>query len=155
MILKEVINNSYYGVISYIPNEDYFSTLERYILYNLEVIKEFKGIIIATNFDNLELAVQNRELWKKYFPDCIFIDLLENRGHNFGTSDLDNAIFNYCKTNKIDWLCKTSSDIVLEKTVLNIPIKKADFYYLEGIGYGGLANNNFDKNKILKKRTSK
>ena len=149
MILKEVINKSYYGTISYIPNEEYFSILERYITYSLEVLKEFKGIIVATNYEDPKLANKNKELWKKYFPNCILLDLPENRGHNFGTSDLDNTIFNYCKDNDIKWLCKTSSDIILEKKVLNIPIKKSDFYYLEGIGYGGLANNNFDKDKIL------
>lgn len=149
MILKEVINKSYYGTISYIPNEEYFNILERYIKYNLEVLKEYKGIIIATNYSNLELVEKNTILWKKYFPNCILIDLPENRGHNFGTSDLDTAIFNYCKKNNIEWLCKTSSDIILEKKVLDIDIEKADFYYLEGIGYGGLANNNFDKDKIL------
>lgn len=149
MILKEIINKSYYGTISYIPNEEYFGVLERYILYSLEVLKEYEGIIIATNYEDPKLSIKNEELWKKYFPNCILLDLPENRGHNFGTSDLDTAIFNYCKENNIEWLCKTSSDIILEKKVLDINITKADFYYLEGIGYGGLANNNFDKDKIL------
>ena len=109
MILKEIINKSYYGTISYIPNEEYFGILERYIKYNLEILKEYKGIIVATNYNNLELAEKNTILWKKYFPDCILIDLPKNRGHNFGTSDLDTAVFNYCKENNIEWLCKTSS----------------------------------------------
>jgi len=149
MILKEIINKSYYGTISYIPNEKYFGILERYITYNLKVLKEYKGIIVATNYSNLELAEKNTILWKKYFPDCILIDLPKNRGHNFGTSDLDTSIFNYCKENNIEWLCKTSSDVLLESQVLDTYIEESDFYYLEGIGYGGLANNNFDKDKIL------
>ena len=149
MILKEVLNKSYYGTISYIPNAKYLNTLERYIQYNLEVLKEYKGIIVATNYSNLELAEKNTILWKKYFPDCILIDLPKNRGHNFGTSDLDTSIFNYCKENDIEWLCKTSADVILEKKLLNIKVNKSDFYYLEGIGYGGLANNKFDIDKIL------
>lgn len=149
MILKEIINKSYYGTISYIPNKEYFSDLERYIKYNLEVLKEFKSIIIATNYKDIELVDKNAQLWKKYFPDCVLLDLPKNRGHNFGTSDLDTALFNYCKKNNIEWLCKTSSDIILEQKILDTPIKEADFYYLEGIGYGGLVSNGFDRDIIL------
>lgn len=149
MKLKQIINKSYYGTVSYIPNEEYLLTLERYIVYNLEVLKEYKGIIIATNYDNLELTIKNTQLWKKYFPDCIIIDLQENRGHSFGTSDLDNSIFEYCKKNNIKWLCKTSSDIILQKELLDIPIKKSDFYYLNGIGLGGMVKYDFDNERII------
>ena len=53
MILKEIINKSYYGTISYIPNKEYLNTLERYIKYNFNILKEYKGIIVATNYDTL------------------------------------------------------------------------------------------------------
>jgi hypothetical protein len=149
MILKDIINKSYYGTIGYISSKDDLILLERYIVHNLPVLKKYKGIIVATNYNDLGLAVKNAQLWQKYFPKCKIINLKENRGHNFGTADLDNALFDYCKNNKIEWLCKVSNDVVLTKEVLNIKIKEADFYYLEGIGYGGLANNNFDNDKIL------
>lgn len=150
MILKEIINKSYYGTISYIPNKEYLNTLERYIKYNFNILKEYKGIIVATNYDNLDLITKNQELWQKYFPDCVFINLKENRGHSFGTADLDDAIVNYCKKNNIKWLCKTSSDVVLEKNVLDISVKNADFYYLNGIGLGGMLKYNYNNDKIIK-----
>jgi len=149
MILKEIINKSYYGTINYIPNEEYLNTLERYIKYNFSILKEYKGIIVATNYNDLSLAIKNAELWKKYFPDCIFIDLKENRGHSFGTADLDNALFNYCKDNNIEWLCKTSGDVVLESTVLDIPIQESDFYYLNGIGLGGMVKYEYNNTRIV------
>lgn len=148
MTLKTVINDSYYGTIGYISSVDDLVLLERYILYNLSILKEYKGIIVATNYKDLELSNKNSELWLKYFPECVIIDLEENRGHNFGTADLDNALFDYCKDNNIKWLCKSSNDIILQSKLLTLPIKKSDFYYLEGIGYGGMVNWDFDFTRI-------
>lgn len=149
MILKDIINKSYYGTINYVHSKESLEVLERYIKFNLNILKEYKGIIIATNYNDLGLAIKNAQLWQKYFPKCHIIDLPENRGHSFGTSDLDNAIFNYCKDNNIKWLCKTSSDTVLQKEVLNIPIKKADFYYMNGIGLGGMVKYDFNNERII------
>ena len=40
MLLKEVINKSYYGTCNYIGNSNDFIKLEQLILYNLKVLKE-------------------------------------------------------------------------------------------------------------------
>tara|TARA_R110000782_G_scaffold186725_2_gene276919 strand:+ start:460 stop:1257 length:798 start_codon:yes stop_codon:yes gene_type:complete len=149
MILKEIINKSYYGTIGYISSPEDIIKLERYILHNLNILKEYKNIIVATNYSDMELAVGNNKLWQKYFPDCIIINLPKNRGHNFGTADLDNALFNYCKKNNIEWLCKSSNDVILFPDVLDNKIEESDFYYLEGIGYGGLVTYEFNVEKIL------
>lgn len=150
MLLKKVINKSYYGASNYIGNSNDLIKLEQLILYNLKVLKEYKGIIVATNYKDLDLAIKNAEIWLRYFPDCHIIDLNENRGHNFGTADLDNALFDYCKQNNIEWLCKSSGDIILETGVLNNEIEESDFYYLNGIGYGGMVKYNFDLDRIIK-----
>ncbi len=149
MILKDIINKSYYGTINYIHDKESLEVLERYIKFNLNVLKEYKGIIIATNYNDLDLTIKNSQLWQKYFPECLIIDLPENRGHSFGTADLDDALFNYCKNNNIKWLCKTSSDVILESTILNIPIQEADFYYLNGIGLGGMVKYEYDNTRII------
>jgi hypothetical protein len=39
-------------------------------------------------------------------------------------------------------LCKTSTDVILQPEVLDIPIQEADFYYMNGIGYGGMEKYN-------------
>ena len=149
MILKDIINKSYYGTINYIHNKESLEVLERYIKFNLNILKEYKGIIVATTYNDLDLAIRNAQLWQKYFPKCKIIDLSENRGHNFGTADLDNALFDYCKNNDIEWLCKTSSDLILKKQVLNIPIQESDFYYMNGIGFGGMVKYGFDNKCII------
>jgi hypothetical protein len=150
MILKEIINKSYYGTCNYIGNLNDLKRLEQLILYNFNVLKEYKGIIVATNYGNLDLSSQNSEMWLKYFPNCHIIDLNENRGHNFGTADLDNVLFDYCKQNNIEWLCKSSGDTILEIEVLNNRIEESDFYYLNGIGYGGMVKYNFNLDVIIK-----
>jgi hypothetical protein len=150
MNLKQLINKSFYGTISYISFQDDLDLLEQYILFNLPVLKEFKNVIVATNYKTYpEFVKENTQLWKRYFPNCIIIDLEINRGHNFGTADLDDAIFDYCKENNIEWLCKSANDIVFEESILNKEIKEADFYYTNGIGYGGMIKYNFDFNRII------
>jgi hypothetical protein len=156
MNLKQLINKSVYGTIGYISSQDDLDLLESYILYNLPVLKEFKNVVVATNYgvsDWYDLQKQrktNFELWRKYFPECILIDSKINRGHNFGTADLDDAVFDYCKENNIEWLCKSANDIIFEESILDKEIEEADFYYMNGIGYGGILRYNFDFEEINK-----
>jgi hypothetical protein len=147
--IKQLVNKSVYGTIGYISSQDDLDLLEQYILNNLPILKEFKQIIIATNYNELNLTKENTQLWKKYFPDCIILDSKINRGVNFGYCDLDNLVFDYCKENNIEWLCKSANDTILNNEVLDIEIKEADFYYLNGIGYGGMILYNFNFEKII------
>lgn len=150
MNLKQLINKSVYGTIGYISSQNDIDLLEQYILYNLPILKEYKQIIVTTNYKNYpEFVNENTQLWKKYFPDCILIDLEINRGHSFGIADSENSIVDYCKENNIDWLCKASNDIILEQYILDIEIDETDFYYTNGIGYGGMIKYNFDFDRII------
>jgi hypothetical protein len=150
MNLKQIINKSVYGTIGYISSQDDLELLEQYIVYNLHVLKEFKQILVVTNYGSF-LQNQNAQLWKKYFPNCILIDSKINRGHNFGTADLDNLVFDWCKENNEEWLCKVSNDTVLQESILDKEIKEADFYYLIGISYEDLYLNSFNYGKVLNK----
>jgi hypothetical protein len=151
---KQLINKSVYGTIGYISSQDDLDLLEQYILYNLPVLKEYKQIIVATNYKSddwhhhQKQRKANFKLWRKYFSDCVLIDSKINRGHNFGTADLDNLIFDYCKDNNIEWLCKSANDVLLSEEVFNIELEEKDFYYLNGISYEDLYLNNFDFDKI-------
>tara|TARA_R110000868_G_C10920790_1_gene765674 strand:+ start:118 stop:909 length:792 start_codon:yes stop_codon:yes gene_type:complete len=148
MNLKQLINKSVYGTIGYISSQDDLDLLEQYILYNLPVLKEFKNIVVATNY-GFSLQNENTQLWKKYFSNCIILDSNINRGHNFGTADLDNLIFDWCKENNKEWLCKSANDVIIQESILDKQIDEADFYYLNGIGYGGMVPYNFDFDKIV------
>lgn len=147
MNLKQLINKSYYGTIGYIASENDLTRLEQYILYSLEVLKEFNNIVVATNY-GADFQEQNTQIWKKYFPDCIILDLPVNRGHNFGTADLDNKVFDYCKENNIEWLCKGANDVLFQPHLLETEIEPADFYYLNGFSFETIYLNDFDPEKL-------
>ena len=150
MNLKQLINKSIYGTIGYVTSQNDLDKLEQYILYNLPVLKEFKQIIVATNYSDIDLFYSsNKKLWTKYFPKCVLIDSFINRGHNFGTADLDNMLFNHCKEENIEWLCKSDNDIILQENILDKEINEADFYYMNGIGYGGMVKYDFNFNRII------
>jgi len=148
MLLKELINKSIYGTIGYITSQDDLDLLESYILYNLPVLEEFKQIVVATNYGS-EFQNENTQLWKKYFPNCIVIDSELNRGHNHGYTDLDNLVFDWCKENNEEWLCKGANDVVFNDSILKKEVDDAGFYYMNGIGYGGMVKYDFDFEKII------
>jgi len=147
MLLKELINKSWYGSIGFINNDSDIELLGSYLLHNQLVLDEFEGHIFAFTYNELNEEYLEKTISSLY-PNAIIIYLDENRGHNFGTADLDNVVFDICKDLKVEWLCKASNDIILQPEVLGIEIEEADFYYMEGIGYGGIENWNFDFNKI-------
>lgn len=150
MILKEIINKSWYVANGYIDSIENIELLERYILHNLPVLQEFKNVVISTTYKSYpKLVNENSQLWKKYFPNCVTIDIPVNRGHSFGIADSENALIDYCKKNNINWICKSSNDVIFEKSILDKKIERADFYYLNGIGYGGMVKYDFDYNKII------
>lgn len=149
MVIRELINKSVYGTIGYIGSLEDIDRTEQYILYNLPILQEYKNVIVATNFSSLEWETQYNTVWKEYFPECVLITSPENRGHNHGYVDLDNLLFNYCKENNIEWLCKSANDTIITHELLDKQIGEADFYYLNGIGYGGMVKYDFDFERIV------
>jgi hypothetical protein len=148
MNLKQLINKTVYGTIGYITSQDDLDTLESYILYNSPVLEEFKQIVVAINYGS-PLQHKNTQLWKKYFPECVILNSKINRGHNFGTADLDNLVFDWCKENNEEWLCKSANDVIFQETILKKEIEEANFYYMNGIGYGGMVKYDFDFDRII------
>ena len=144
MILSDVISKSYYGSVGHISSQKDIDVLEQYIVYNLPVLQHFKNVIAANNYTDLSLVEKTENVWKKYFPNSIQINNKISRGHSFGAADNDDSIFDYCKLNNIEWLCKSANDIILNPGVLNKQIEEADFYYLNGIGFSSWQECNFD-----------
>lgn len=151
MNLKQLINKSVYGTIGYISSQDDIDLLEQYIVYNLPVLKEFEHIIVATNYKEYDLNLINRhiDMWEKYFPNVRLIDNEVNRGHNFGTADLDNLLFDFCKKSNSEWLCKSANDVIIQESFLYKEIGEADFYYLNGISYEDLHLNKYNYRKLF------
>jgi hypothetical protein len=151
MFLKDIIHKSYYATNGYIESSSSLDILEQYINFNLSVLLKFKNVIITTTYKTQDksLIEANHNVWKKYFPDCILLDIEENRGHSFGIADSENQIVDYCKENNIDWICKSSNDVIMYESILDKEIEDTDFYYMNGIGYGGMVKYDFDLNRIM------
>ena len=150
MIIKDLIVKSWYAANGYIDSFDSLNTLEQYIVYNYQVLKQFKGVVIATTYKEQsgDLINANSNLWKHYFPECVLIDIKENRGHSFGIADSENALIDFCKENNIGWICKSSNDVIFDSKILDIKVEDADLYHLNGISYETLYLNGFDYEKI-------
>ena len=150
MTLKELANKSVYGTIGYISTKEDVNFLEEnYVMYNLPVLKQFAHVVVATNFENSEVIPYYEAMWSKYFRNCIFLNSTINRGHGIGTADLDDVIFNFCKDQGVEWLCKSSNDMIFREAVLDKEIEDADFYYFNGIGYTGVYDYDFDLHRIM------
>ena len=71
MNLRQLANKTVYGTVGYISSQDDLELLEQYILYNLPVLKEFKQILVATNYKSYpDFVKENEFIWKKYFSEC-------------------------------------------------------------------------------------
>jgi len=150
--IRQLANKSVYGTVGYVSSQNDLELLEQYLLHNLPVLKEFKQIVVATNYKAYpEFVDENELIWRKYFPDCILFNSETNRGPAFGTADLDNIVFNYCINNKIEWLFKSSNDVIIQESFLDVKIPEVDFYYLIGISYEDLYLNNFNYEKLQSK----
>jgi hypothetical protein len=69
-----------------------------------------------------------------------------SKGHSFGAVENDHFAISLAQN---DWVCKSAHDIILQPEILEKEIGEADFYYLNGIGYGGMEKYNFDNNRII------
>lgn len=151
MLVRSLLERSYCGIDCFVKDKEYLVTLRSYIEYNKKFLELFKNIVIASNYQDITLIEHSNKLWREYFPECKFIDLKINRGHSFGTVDLDNSIFKFCKQNKWGWLCKMSSDFIVKEEFLQRSIEEGDFYFTNNSGYGGIEKWNFDVDSIIKK----
>ena len=160
--LKSIVDTSCYATAGMVASEKDIELAESYILYNKEFIDKFPYVItsnnkLSVNTDDSLLAKYN-SLWKDYFGDRVInLPAKENRGHTFGTMDIENAIFEYTKLHKdkIKWVWKFSFDIICNIEILEREVEEADFYYINNIGYKYLADNKFDINECIRKIISK
>ena len=147
--------NNCYCSIGYISKPEDIELLERMLLYNYPVISKFNYIVAHHNCSNDAIKYLNdyNSIWKKVFGDGVTVlPQIENRGHTFGTMDLDNSVVKYAKTLPIDFIYKSTNDILLDSQILNSNITdEFELYFLQGIGYTGLYPVGFDISLYIKK----
>ena len=145
--------NNCYCSIGHVNLKEDIDVLEQRLLYNYPVISKFNYITVYQNYNDSSkhLIDDYNKVWHKIFgKDVILLPSELSRGHTFGTADSDNAVIDYAKTLPIDYIYKSSNDILLDPQILNVEITdNFDFYFLQGIGYTGLAPFSFDLEQYI------
>lgn len=140
MKIKNLIQDCTLGITLYATNDNIKDFIS-YLIYNKTLIEEFPNMVIAINSDEEDLSFI-KELLSIYVEgvDLIFLD--QNRGHMFGTMDLDEAVFNASKAYPQKYLFKISQDIILEPSLKEWEIKEnQDFYFVPGFSYETVKRN--------------
>jgi len=150
--LKELLSTSAYATIGYISSEADIETLFKFINFNKEFLTQFPKIIVSQNADDMSLLQKANQVWVDIFGDkAVIIKNEVNRGHTFGTFDLDNNIFEYASKNKskIKWVWKGANDMLFMKSIFDVLVdNKGDFYYINNLGYNSFIQYNMDYSKL-------
>jgi hypothetical protein len=139
MYLSSILDQSCFATIATIT-KDSMEKLQLFYEYNKGLIKQFPHVIISTNIlDDTSIHTINlyHNTWRKLVPNCIILNSTENRGHMFGTIDLEEAILKYVKSElpEVQYLWKSMDDVITSSEILKIEVKEADFYYTPGFSY--------------------
>lgn len=139
MKIKDIIQDCTLGVTAYLNNDtakDFIS----YLIYNKIIIEQFPNMVMAINSDEEDLSFI-KKLLDTYAADLDIVFLDQNRGHMFGTMDLDEAIFELSKKYPQKYLFKISQDILIDFELLNTEIIESDFYFVPGFSLETILRN--------------
>ena len=152
-IIDLVKGNTAFGCIATIRGEQDIEKMRSYITHNLPVISQFEEVVFALNWMESCSAQVISDYFEMLMNSGVEVSIVstdENRNHSLGTMDLDNLLFDFCKEYNIKWLFKSTEDVIIQQDFLDKEIDEADFYYFNGIGYGGMVKYNFDFDRIVK-----
>lgn len=140
MKIKDIIQECTLGMTLYATNNNIKDFIS-YLIYNKAIIEQFPNMVIAINSDEKDLSFI-KELLSMYVEEVDLIFLDQNRGHMFGTMDLDEAVLNASKNYPQKYLLKVSQDIILESYLEEVEIEKnQDFYFIPGFSHETLKRN--------------
>lgn len=142
MLLENLLDKSCYGFTAHISEES-LDKLDKFQPYLEAFLHNFQKVIIATNTNKdvpKDVIDQYHNKCRKIAPNCVILHSEVNRGHMFGTIDLDESIFRYVKENLPDhpYLWKSADDIIVSPDILVQEVEEAEFYYLPGFSYESL-----------------
>lgn len=140
MKLEDILDVSCFGTIATVKGEECLQKLEMFMEYNKPLINRFKRVVLALNsVDGVSDDIINRykEIWSENVPNALILHSGCNRGHMFGTIDLEESIFTYVKANyrDVQYLWKSMDDVLASDKILDIEVEPAGFYYMPGFSY--------------------
>ncbi len=153
MFLKEILNSSSIAFTATVNGKESLTKLERFRPYTEALIERFPHVILAMNSlsetTDEEIAEYKAE-WLKMAPKCVILHSEVNRGHMFGTIDLEESILKYIKESLPDvkYLWKSADDMIVSTELLDIEVPEAEFYYLPGFSYESILRAGSKENLI-------
>ena len=140
MKLIDILDESCFGTISTIIDETSLDKLNLFIEYNKGFINRFQKVIVSLNWTSTaspEVIAEYKKIWSRNVPNAFFLSNSTNRGHMFGTIDLEEAIFKYVKDNhkNIRYIWKSMDDVLIGDNILDTTVELASFYYIPGFSY--------------------
>jgi hypothetical protein len=149
MKLKDLLPDACYGSIATITGEESIHKVQTFLNMNADFINSFKNILVALNTGEkadsyIEEAYKNE--WLKMVPNVVFLHAHDNKGHMFGTIELEELILRFAKTYfpKTRYLFKTMEDVITNSKLLELEVPEASFYYLPSISYESIIRNKLD-----------
>ncbi len=137
MKILDIIPQSCFITIGTVKDIKSVDSLQEYLSYSLEFIKQFKVVVVSINsLDgvNLECIELYKKTWESNVQGVEIIYTSVNKGHMFGTIDLEERALLYVKNNfpEIKYVFKSMEDFIIAKKFVDTEIEDADFYYLPG-----------------------
>ena len=136
MYLSSILDQSCFATIATI-SKDSMEKLKLFSEYNLPLISKFQRVILSTNAledTAIHTINQYHNTWRRLVPNCHIIHTDVNKGHMFGTIDLEERILKEVKSNypEVKYLWKSMDDVITSSEILKIEVEEADFYYTPG-----------------------
>lgn len=140
MTLQQLIARSVFGTIGTVKDDESLNKVYGFLKYNKPFLDHFPRIAVALNkVDGVspELVIEYKKIWTDMFPQATCWSDNKNRGHMFGTIDLDESLLKYCKHNfpRYPFLFKSADDVLMEEKLLTVNLGHADFYYMPSLSY--------------------
>ena len=159
MKLKSIFEKSAYGTIAFIDTEEHFKVNKQHFDKIKHLLYVFPYIIVVTNRNESSDSTHQdayHALYDQVHDSVIHVKLPYNKGHTYGTMQMDNLLFSTSKQNNLPvvYIVKSSSDMVFDETMFDvqIPDDLKDFYFYSSFGYGSCINE--DKPEFIQSMTN-
>ena len=137
MKLRDIIEESLFATIGTVTDEDGLANAEQVWLHNKPVTELFD--LQTPQYNSTEEASQHtvQSYGAKFlghsFKNTVKKFHVKNRGHMFGTIDLDEACLSEAKYECFKYLWKCTSDFLVSPAILDVEVPEDfDFLYLPG-----------------------
>lgn len=141
MQLRDIIPNSTLAIIATATGPGCLEKADIFLRLNGDVMGQFDNLLLVFNAteEGKGYITEYQRMYKSAFKNIRIIYQMANRGHMFGTIDLDEACLQYAKEDGSRYLWKSTEDVLLSIDLFNVQVQDdMEFGYLPGFSYESL-----------------